>query len=256
MNHHFHDKSRFKNYKKYKMQNLIEIIPKGYTIITRSYIEEDIPSYFNYVSPSEDLLPNVTGPAVQGVGGSGSGVEMLVITGADTPDGPEVVEIQIVKAGSGYQPGDVITFTFTSGITSSQYVVEVTIPLTGVDETPFLHDSNNYRVQQPKNSTIDASLITGISFADFNELSEGFPYFTLLTNLQSAGDDKFMAYRFLITGLDLSTSQGIKRANRSILQTTEALRDAWQSPNSKPILLNDYISDSSFGIGNVFLVEV
>jgi len=238
------------------MQNLIEIIPKGYTIRARSYSDPDIPGYFNYVSPSEDLLPNVTSPAVQGVGGSGSGVEMIVETGADSPSGPEVIEIEITKTGSGYQPGDVITFTFTSGITSSEYVVEVTIPSIGGNADDFLHNSNNYITQQPKKCNIDASLITGIYRTDWFEVSDQYPYFTILTNLQSAGADKYMAYRFLITGLDLSTSQGAKRARRSILQATEALRDAWQSPNSKPILLNDYISDSSFGIGNVFLVEV
>jgi len=229
------------------MQNLIKVDCSGFVIKKASY-PAPLNSAWDDSLASGNLTASQQTTGKAGTGGSGSG-----ITADFTTNGtPIISEIEIVANGSGYLPGDVITFSFTAAdaIASGSFDVTLTIPAEGTPIT--FKPATDVGDTGVSTRYIDAGVCVGLGAIQF---SLGEPFIDIRTNrVQTATSSQAtqtISYRLLIAGINPATvgTDGAEIV-RAASEISECLKDAWQNPNSLPEL-NSYLSKGS--VANVYL---
>lgn len=230
------------------MQNLIKVDCSGFVVKEATY-NSPLDSAWDDSAASGNLSASQTTSKVA-TGGSGSGLTAEFTTNAD----PIISQITITANGLNYEPGDVITFSFTAAdnIATGSFDVTLTIPADGGDIT-FKPATVVEGDIAPADRYIDASVCVGLE--PITEFGGGKPWLYIRTNkvqtASSAQDTATISYQLLIAGIDPSLGGGSADIVRAASEISECLKDAWQNPNSQPEL-NSYLSKGS--VANVYLI--
>jgi len=153
-----------------------------------------------------------------GTGGSGSGVAITVTVSATA-----IAGIAISNPGIGYKVGDVITFSFTAA--DPGFTGDCDIVLTPTLGGAFIAQSRF------KEGYFDADKIIGYTVDSTGDTGGHF-----LTNVRSGGGSDYLEIVFVVGGIE-HDSQEMADAITAI---NEAIKDAWQAPNSIPSI-DDYL---------------
>ena len=232
------------------MQNLIKVDCSGFVVKAATY-NSPLNSAWDDSDASGKLSASQTTSKV-GTGGSGSGLTAEFTTNAD----PAISQIAITATGLNYEPGDVITFSFTAAddIATADFDVILTIPADGGEITfnPAT-DAGSGKIA-PADRYIDASVCVGLEPITFRDAE---PWLYIRTNkVQTATTGQAtetISYQLLIAGIDPSLGGNSADIVRAASEISECLKDAWQNPNSQPEL-NSYLSKGS--VANVYLKVV
>jgi hypothetical protein len=233
------------------MQNLIKVDCSGFVVKKATY-NSPLISAWDDLAALGNLSASQTTSKV-GTGGSGSGLTAEFTTNAD----PIISQITITAIGLNYEPGDVITFSFTAAddIATGSFDVTLTIPADGGEITFNPATDAGSGDIAPADRYIDASVCVGLeSTSDFDKDE---PWVYIRTNkVQTASSGqatKTISYQLLIAGIDPGLGGGSADIVKAASEISECLKDAWQNPNSQPEL-NSYLSKGS--VANVYLKVV